>query len=139
MKSAQSQADQNTRTLHLHSPRLASVGKMAAGFGICTLCAVAMVLFLRSLPFVTSLPFAFLLVVALVAHWFGTSSAILGLFAAATVFARFLFPPLGSFSITDAPARTNVVLMLLFGLAVAYFYGASNPDRGSHDDTAPSL
>lgn len=133
MKAAQSQVDHSTAEVPTATTRLTAVRNTAVGFAICAASAVAVSLLLRHVPFIDSLPFAFLAIVALVAHRFGTPSGILGLLGGAFVFAVFLYPPVGSLSINDGPERTNVVLMLLFGLAVAYFYGTGTPDDGSDD------
>ena len=120
---------------HAHplAEKLARMRNTGVGFGVCAASALAVSILLRNLPFIDSMPFAFLALVALVAHRFGTRGAIFGLLGGAFIFATLLYAPVGSVSITNTPERTNVVLMLLFGLAVAYFYGATKPDDGAHD------
>jgi K+-sensing histidine kinase KdpD len=72
------------------------------------------------------IPLLFLVVIGLIAHFLGTLSAIVELISAGYVFATFLFAPLGSWTIMDESARTNLILMLLFGLAISYFYGGED-------------
>ncbi len=112
---------------HWSSAKLATLGRTGIGFALCTGSAVAIAITLRHVRVAETLPFVFLLIVGIVAHRYGTASAILGLLGGGCVFATCLFPPIGSWSISNEAARTNVVMMLLFGLAVAYFYGRQTP------------
>lgn len=115
---------------HLRSltSRNATLRDATLGFVACAAAAGVITAFLRRSSGVESLPLLFLVIVAVVAHRFGTSGAIVGLVSGGIVFAEFLFPPIGELRIDDDPARTNVVMMLLFGMAVAYFYGANKND-----------
>jgi K+-sensing histidine kinase KdpD len=117
----------------LGSKRVA-VRNTAIGSAICTAAAVIVTLLLRNVHDTDSLPLLFLIVVGLVAHRFGTSSGILGLVIGGCVFATFLFPPIGHIAIAGESARTNLVMMLLFGLAIAYFYGTGKSDENDPGD-----
>jgi K+-sensing histidine kinase KdpD len=77
------------------------------------------------------IPLVFLIVIGLVARFLGTTSAIVGLLSSTFVFANYLFTPLNSLTVKDEAARTNLLLMLLFGLAIAYFYGGEDLPGGS--------
>jgi K+-sensing histidine kinase KdpD len=113
-----------------HSRRIA-LRNVALGSAVCTGAAIMITIVSRNLRGTDALPLLFLVVVGLVAHRFGTSSAILGLVEGGFVFATFLFAPLGHLTVAQESARTNLIMMLLFGLAVAYFYGTGKSD----DDT----
>jgi len=117
---------------HLETHRL-SLLNLSTGFVACAAAAGLITGLLRRVPGTESLPLLFLVIVAVVAHRFGTPSAILGLIAGGFIFATFLFPPLGSLSVADEPSRTNLVMMVLFGMAVAYFYGAAKSDDDPGD------
>lgn len=109
--------------------RRIAIRNTAIGSGICTAAAVIITIVLRNMRGTDSLPLLFLVVVGLIAHRFGTSSAILGLITGGFLFATFLFAPIGRLAIAEESARTNLVMTLLFGLAVAYFYGTSKSDE----------
>ena len=117
----------------LRSRRIA-LRNTAIGSTICTVAAVIVTLLLRNVRNTDSLPLLFLIVVGLVAHRFGTSSGIVGLVMGGCVFATFLFPPIGHIAIAEESARTNLIMMLLFGLAVAYFYGTGKSDEDDSGD-----
>jgi K+-sensing histidine kinase KdpD len=123
-----SNSGESDHRFHLDVARLAAVRNAAIGVGLCTAAAVAITLVLRHAESAGNLPFAFLLVVAAVAHRYGTTSAFIGLATGGCIFATFLFRPVGSLSIANAAARTDIVMMLLFGMAVAYFYGPGDDD-----------
>ncbi len=117
--------------VHRVASKLARVGKSSIGVFLCIATALALTLASHYVHATESLPLFFLVIVGVVARYFGTPSAMAGLVTAAIVFAV-SFPPVGHLSIGDQGARTNLVLMLLFGLAVAYFYGTESSDDDSN-------
>jgi K+-sensing histidine kinase KdpD len=118
----------STRFVLLRNP---AVLKAGLGFLICTLASIVITFLLRKSDAPDTIPILFLVVVGLVAWFLGSWAAALGLFGSSLVFALFLFPPLGRLAVRAEAARTNLLMMLLFGIAVAYFYG----DRtGSGED-----
>jgi K+-sensing histidine kinase KdpD len=121
-----------SKTPALRNP---AVRNTTMGFLLCIALAAVVSGLLRTASGVESLPLLFLMIVAVVAHRFGTSGAILGLIGGSVVFAIFLFPPVGHLSIANEQARTNVVLMVLFGIAVSYFYGAATPSENPEEKT----
>jgi len=118
----------STRFLLLRNPAVVQAG---LGFLICTVASILISLLLRNNGAPDTVPLLFLVIVGLVAWFLGSWAAALGLLGSSLVFALLLFPPIGKFSVRADSARTNLVMMLLFGVAVAYFYG----DRtGSGDE-----
>jgi len=103
------------------------------GFVVGTGAAALITALLRNSAAADSVPLLFLMVVAAVAHRFGTPASIFSLLGAALVFATYMFPPLGHVSVGDSAARSNMVMMLLFGVAVAYFYGREQDDSDEKD------
>jgi ABC-type proline/glycine betaine transport system permease subunit len=76
-------------------------------------------------------PLGFILVAVVVAERWGASGTILGLLASATLFAVFLFRPIGSLRVSAEAARGNLEWMLLLGVPAAYLFSkppsAKNP------------
>jgi hypothetical protein len=70
----------------------------------------------------TFVPLVFTLVPLLIALVFGTRAGIIGTLLAATVFAAFLFQPLGRLRVTDAVARANLGWMLLIGVSFSFLF-----------------
>ena len=74
-------------------------------------------------------PFAFLIVLTLIARGFGTLPAFLGTLISAGIFAYFLFAPIGSLHVADAAAGQSLFWMLLCGIIISEFvpaiYGSS--------------
>jgi K+-sensing histidine kinase KdpD len=102
------------------------VAKSAWGLVTCTAAASGFTVFFRD-THGNAAPLIFLLVVGLVAWFWGTLAAMVGLVTGSVIFARFLFPSIGKFTIAAESAPQNVAMMLLFGIAVAYFYGYRSP------------
>ncbi len=65
-------------------------------------------------------PAAFVVLVVGVALRFGALAGILGSLAGAVIFARWLYPPLGSLRVENAAARDHLGWMLLAGISLSY-------------------
>ena len=115
------------------SKRHVGLRNVVLGFLTCTSIALMLTRFFPHAHGDDILPLLFLVVVGLVAHFLGTLSAIVGLVSASYVFATLLFAPLNSLTVKDESARTNLMLMMLFGLAISYFYGGED----SPEDVGP--
>jgi K+-sensing histidine kinase KdpD len=68
-------------------------------------------------------PFLFLAVVVLVAIRFGTLAGVLGTIAAAIIFAGFLFEPRLSLAVRDTAAKSNLIWMIIGGVAISDLLG----------------
>lgn len=75
-------------------------------------------------------PLAFTIVLLIIALLFGSRAGILGTVLAATIFAMFLFQPLGSVSVMDNSARSNLAWMLLIGVSFSFLFAP--PPSGLH-------
>ncbi len=75
-------------------------------------------------------PLAFILIVLVVAHWFGPGAGILSSLIAALVFATWLFAPVGDLSVQSAGARTSLGWMILAGTSLSFLL--SPPQEGKH-------
>lgn len=78
----------------------------------------------------TLVPLAFTIVLLLIAVLFGSRAGILGTVLAATIFAAFLFQPLGNLSVMDSSARSNLAWMLLIGVSFSFLFAP--PTSGLH-------
>lgn len=67
-------------------------------------------------------PLLFIVVLLLVAGIFGARAGIVGTILAAVIFASFLFSPVGSLSVANASARSNLGWMLLIGIAFSFLF-----------------
>lgn len=110
----------STRFVLLRNPAVLRAG---LGFLICTVASLLITVLLRNSEAPDTVPLLFLVVVGLVAWFLGSWAAALGLLGSSLVFALLLFPPIGHLAVRAQSARTNLLMMLLFGIAVAYFYG----------------
>ena len=69
-------------------------------------------------------PAAFVVLVVLVALRCGALAGIGGSLVGAAIFARWLYPPLGSFQVENAVARDHLGWMLLAGVSLSYLLAA---------------
>jgi K+-sensing histidine kinase KdpD len=89
-------------------------------FGV-VLCFIAALIcakvFIQS-PSARYVPLGFVVVLLLIGARFGTIVSVLGAVMAALVFAYSLYPPLGSFHVTDGSARESLLWMLLCAFVI---------------------
>ena len=83
----------------------------------CSALAFALSLFFRDGTLKPAAPSLFLLVIILVAHFFGRVASLLVAIAGGLVFAGFLFAPYGSFAVYDAADRVVLLLFAVCALA----------------------
>jgi K+-sensing histidine kinase KdpD len=83
----------------------------------CSALAFALSLFFRDGTLKPAAPALFLLVIILVAHFFGRVASLLVAIAGGLVFAGFLFAPYGSFAVYDAADRVVLLLFAVCALA----------------------
>lgn len=94
-------------------------------------CALLAALVFAGRPLRTMVPLVFVLLVVAGAVRFGALVGILGSLLGAAIFARFLFPPIGSLHIEAEVARANIGWMLLAGISLSYLF-ARSPVRDEH-------
>ena len=104
--------------------KLASCQLVDAAIGavLCGLAAIAASAFSAGHSWQNLVPLVFILVLLLVAGIFGARAGILGTILAALIFASFLFRPIGSLSVANAAARSNLGWMLLIGIAFSFLF-----------------
>ncbi len=88
--------------------------------------AISVLLFSRS-TVRGFLPLAFVIVIVLLSRQFGVSVSLTGSLAAATIFALFLFPPLGSARVESEHARSSLGWMILLAVSASYLLYPSTP------------
>lgn len=98
-------------------------GRAISGILLCAGAASGFALACHRFPVNDYVPLSFLLIVGIIAWYLGTWAALAGLLTGSVLLAEFLYAPLGSLRIAEGQARTNLVMMILFGVAIAYFYG----------------
>ncbi len=77
-------------------------------------------------------PLAFVVLVVAAAVRFGALVGICGSLLGAAIFARYLFPPLGSLRVEDHVARANIGWMLLAGISLSYLFSAPDISNKRH-------
>ena len=92
-----------------------------AGTLFCAALAAVMAAIYPASGHRTILPLLFIVVLLAVALRFGAAASVLGAFAAALIFAYFLFAPIGSLKVETEAARQNLAWMLLLGIPAGYF------------------
>lgn len=110
--------------------RLSSSAKSVVGALVCGVGAGAASVVGASHQWRALVPLAFTIVLLLIALLFGSRAGILGTVLAATIFAMFLFQPLGNLSIMDDSARSNLAWMLLIGVSFSFLFAP--PTSGLH-------
>ena len=74
----------------------------------------------------TLLPLLFIVVLVILARYFGMTVAVAGSLLCAVVFARFLFEPTGSLHVEDLVARRNLLWMVVGAVALSYLFAPSS-------------
>ena len=100
------------------------------GAACCTAAAALLSVLFRNSSFNTVLPFCFLVMVLLVAIWFGFAAAFFGTIFAGAIFALLMFKPFYSFSVQSQAARNSLLWMSLGGIALAELFSHHPPDPG---------
>ncbi|HKF21592.1 MAG TPA: DUF4118 domain-containing protein [Candidatus Angelobacter sp.] len=110
---------ENTESTRLRKLRRLDV--MIGGL-FCAVAALGSCFLAAGHPWQASVPLVFSAVVLLTAMRFGARAGIAGTLLAAVIFAIFLFKPLGSFRVASETARTNLIWMLLMGIAFSFLF-----------------
>jgi K+-sensing histidine kinase KdpD len=100
--------------------QLSSSLTSAIGVVFCTWAAAMICMLFQGRPTRALIPVVFLVVVTLVAMRCGIIAGIIGSAISALIFATFLFHPLGSVSVANPAARTNLAWLIVGGLAFSY-------------------
>jgi integral membrane sensor domain MASE1 len=92
---------------------------------IAALLALTAAMLAHYLPDRHLIPLAFIPVVLLIAHRFGSLSGVLGTVASAFLFAAFLYSPYGTLHVAGAEARNALNWMLLSGISLSFLFPSS--------------
>ena len=107
--------------------RIVRWAKFLAGLAICAVAALAVSASDMLHPWRLVLPLAFVVVLVLLAVRYGLLVGVIGAPLAAFIFAYFLFPPIHSFQVDNAVAKSNLGWMVLAGIVVSYLLTPQNP------------
>lgn len=102
--------------------RLRASADTLIGAMLCGLAAGGASLIAGGYHWRVCVPLIFTSVLLPVALLFGARAGIVGTLVAATVFAAFLFQPLGRLRVMDDAARTNLGWMLLMGVSFSFLF-----------------
>ena len=97
---------------------LASTPYNLFGVVLCFITALICAKVFVQSPSARYVPLGFVVVLLLIGARFGTVVSVLGAVVAALVFAYSLYPPLGSFHVTDGSARESLLWMLLCAFVI---------------------
>jgi K+-sensing histidine kinase KdpD len=101
----------------------------AFGTGMCTATAGFVTLMFRGSSFKTILPILFLAIIVFCAVRFGRVAGLLGTVIAARIFAVFLFEPTPSLGVADPAQRSNLIWMIVGGIAMSELLGNHRQQR----------
>jgi integral membrane sensor domain MASE1 len=98
------------------------------GTALCLAAAGGLTLIFRESPFKHLFPFVFLGIIAFIATRFGSASGVFGTVGAAIIFAAFLFQPMLSLRVKDFDQRSNLLWMVVGGIAASELLGTPTKD-----------
>lgn len=79
----------------------------------------------------SAVPIAFLLVILLVALYFGSVAGTLGTIFACFIFMGFLFEPIRSLAVRDPNGRNSLIWMVLGGITISNLFLPPPTDKGN--------
>src|SRR3954447_3138645 len=101
--------------------------KLVAGLALCATAALGVAASEMLHPWRLILPLAFVVILVLLALRYGLLVAVVGAPLTAFIFAYYLFPPLHSFEVENAAAKSNLGWMVLAGIVISYLLAAQGP------------
>jgi uncharacterized protein DUF4118 len=106
-------------------------GSCSLGTICCTVVAAGLIPLFNASSIKSFLPIPFLLIIVLVAFWFGRVAGVLGTLTAAFLFAYYLFEPAG-LAVGDPVARDHLIWMLVVGIAISHLLARFKLRRQVH-------
>ena|SRR5947209_3164898 len=100
-----------------------------SGASICAVGAMAASLVFQRFPGRTLVPIVFVVLIAVLAAYFGLAAGILGTLIAALVFANWLYPPIGSLAVQNPGARAEIGWLLLGGVSLSFLLAPESHRR----------
>ena len=112
-------------------------GSCSLGTICCTIVAAGLIPLFNASSTKSFLPISFLLIIVLVALWFGRAAGVFGTLAAAFLFAYYLFEPAG-LAVGDPVARDHLIWMLVLGIVISDLLARFKVRRQGHKLWRPS-
>ena len=111
--------------------KLVAVSRPVTGALLSLMTALVVAKVFSHSQFRALVPLGFVVVLVALSSRYGTIVSVVGAVLSAMVFAYFLFPPLFSLRVSEAPARDNLAWMVLSAIALSYllFPPRKNPLR----------
>ena len=100
--------------------KLAVVGRPITGALLSLMAALVTAKVFSHSQLRVFVPLGFVVVLVALSSRYGTIVSVVGAVLSAMVFAYFLFPPLFSLRVSEAPARDNLAWMVLSAIAFSY-------------------
>lgn len=91
-----------------------------SGAGICAVGALIASFVFQHFPGRTMVPIVFVVLIAVLAAYFGLAAGISGTLLAALIFAGWLYAPIGSIAVQNPGARAEIAWMLLGGVSLSF-------------------
>jgi len=98
---------------------------------LCLAAAGLSALAFQVSPHKSFLPLLFLPIIVFVGVRFGSTAGILGTIGAAALFAEFLFEPTSSWRVDDSVQRSNLIWMVIIGIAASEIGGVRPKNGGT--------
>lgn len=120
--------------MSLHFPHLVPRHPIRTATGVA-LAAIAAAITAMVAPARSNwTPFAFVVVLLVLARFFGLASGIIGSLVAAAIFATWMYAPVGSLAVGNSDARMNLAWMVLASISLAFLLTAppGSPDHKHH-------
>ena len=107
-------------------------GSCSLGTICCTVVAAGLIPLFNASSTKSFLPISFLLIIVLVAFWFGRAAGVFGTLTAAFLFAYYLFEPAG-LAVGDPVARDHLIWMLVLGIVISDLLARFKVRRQGHE------
>ncbi|HKE31082.1 MAG TPA: DUF4118 domain-containing protein [Candidatus Angelobacter sp.] len=110
----------------LRERRLRQIVDTLIGALLCGIAATGITVFAIGRSWEASVPLIFVAILLGISAIFGTRAGILGSILAGTIFAAFLFRPLGNIHVDSDAARGNLAWMLMLGISFSFLFASKS-------------
>jgi K+-sensing histidine kinase KdpD len=110
-------------------PKAHSLLLTLSGASICAAGALVASMVFQRFPGRTLVPVVFVVLIAVLAAYFGLAAGILGTLIAAFVFANWLYLPIGSLAVQNPGARAEIAWLLLGGVSLSFLLAPESHRR----------
>ncbi len=94
--------------------------RIVVGVVLSTIAAFATARVFVNRPTRVFIPFAFIVVLIVLARTYGVLTSVIGSAITAVIFARFMYPPLGTLGVDSEVAKANLGWMMLCAITISY-------------------